>query len=275
VKATIFWNAACNALLFLIIPFISLLILTGCDTETTGIIDPPLNTPFIQSIEITPDVINTDTIFVNGQTDPDETIPVRWQFHTIIETRETDALSLRYRIKSAHSTAPLGEGTIEDIDTIDTEIIELSGYIDVSIARSVVGEVGITIYAETREGYRSNHYTKNVRLIRQNQPPEIVHVEAPDTIDTATIEDETIISFIVFTEDPDGADDVVRVESYNIQPNNNRVNLPNLTKVTDGEFRIDIPFPSDAIRGTHRFHFTAFDRLGEASEQYVHNLLVK
>ncbi len=275
-EATIFRNAPVKAIYFLIVPIIiALFSFSSCEVERQGIIDPSLDTPFINNVTISPEEINTDTIYVNGEIHPDDKITVSWIFTADIEPRGAQHLNLHYRLRGPDSATPVDEGIVEEISNTQNETIALSGTLEASIHRTVVGHHTITMFAETNEGHISNQISKSVQLVRENEPPEIVSVEAPDTIDTATIDDEEIISFIVNADDPDGVDDVVRVESYNIQPDGVRVNLPNLTKVTDGQFRIDIPFPSDAKLGTHKFHFTAFDRLGESSEEYIHNLVVK
>lgn len=274
-KATIFGNASRGAFLFLIIPIFLLLSLYGCDSTDTGIIDPSIDSPFIVSFKIFPEEIDTDSIFVSGGGQAGDSITVTWNYEAEIEPRGVSDMNVHYSIVNPQFARPIGEGIIEEIINIQTDIISLTGEITASVPRTVVGLQTISLYAKTTDGFTSNQFKKNVRLVRLNEPPEIINVEAPDTVDTATINNETTIIFRVFVDDPNGVDDVIRVSAYNVQPDNELRVIPDLTREVPGIFRIDIPFPSNAKLGTHRFHFRAYDRMNESSEEYIHEMVVK
>jgi len=274
VKATIVRNASCGAFL-VIIPVLLIFVLTGCDTDREGVIDPSYTMPFILAFTISPEEINTDTILVNGDVSPDDEIVLPIDINAEIETRGADHITLHITLTGETSSTPIDEKTIplEPGDTPEPLII--NDQISTTLTRADVGTFSVSVYAETDEGLASNKLSKSLYIFRENSPPEIVSVEAPDTIDTAEIGDGTTLTMTATVDDPDGVDDVVRVQTTNTQPNGRRVGPFDLDKVEPGTFRISFEITPDAIKGTHLFEFVAFDRMGDSSEPYVHELEIK
>ncbi len=274
VKATIVRNASRDAFLFFIISTFFFLTITGCETETTGVIDPSYDTPYILSFNLSPEEINTDTILVNGEIDPDDSLRLTLNITAEIETRDAEDLSLYYRFKDNRSARPLSEGILTKLEHI-LPAVTINENLNIRIARSTVGQFSLTIRVETANGLYSNTVTRTVNVFRQNQPPQIMNVDAPDTIDTAEIGTGISLTMTVHVDDPDGVDDVVRVQTTNIQPDGNRVGPFILDKTEPGQFTITFEITPDAKKGAHRFEFIAFDRMNEQSEPYIHELEIK
>lgn len=274
VKATIVRNATRDASLFFLISTIIFITNTGCEIETKGVIDPPFDTPYIISFDLSPEEINTDTILVDGEVHPGDSLTLTMNIAAEIETRGAEDLSLYYRFKDDKSTRPLSEGVLTKLEH-SLPAVTVNENIDIGVARSTVGRFSITIRVETANGLSSNTVTRTVSVFRQNHPPHILNVEAPDTIDTAEIGDGTTIVVTVLADDPDGVDDVVRVQTINVQPDGNRVGPFILDKIEPGRFSISFEITPDAKKGIHRFEFIAFDRMNEQSETYIHELEIK
>lgn len=274
VKATIYRNAVGDAFRFILIPFVIFFYFTGCETERGTVIDPSYDTPFILNLTISPEEINTDTILVNGDAHPADSITLVWDLSADIETRGAENLTLYYRIKDNASSLLLTEGVIEGLDH-SSPIIAVNDIIAARIARSNVGQFSITVNVETATGLHSNVMNRSVNIFRTNQPPEIINVEAPSVIDTQEIGEGAAITMTAFVDDPDGADDVIRVQTTNVQPDGQRVGPFELDKEEPGTFSIPFTITPDAKKGIHRFEFKAFDRMNEESELYVHELEIQ
>ncbi len=274
VKATIIRNASQGTFLFFIISTFISLTNTGCETETKGVIDPSYNTPYILNFNLSPDEINTDTIHVNGESAPGDSVTLTVNITAEIKIRETENLNLYYRLKDNRSARPLSEGLITNIDHTPT-VSTVNENLNIRIARSAVGQFSITIRVETGTGLSSNSITRTINVFRQNHPPEIISIDAPNTIDTAEIGDGISLTMTAHVDDPDGVDDVVRVQTTNVQPDGNRVGPFILDKIEPGIFSISFTITPDAKKGTHSFEFIAFDRLNEQSETFIHELEIK
>lgn len=247
---------------------------TGCETENTDPIDPSYNTPFIKNFNLAPEFINTDTIHVNNEIKPEDSLSIIWIIEAEVELRGSENPSLYYRLRDRNSPSSLKEGVLEKID--DSLIsANVGGHIELRTTRATVGTFTVTIYAETETGLLSNTMTRNSTVFRDNKAPVILEVTAPDTIDTAVIGEGITIVMTVFVDDPDGVEDVIRVQTTNTQPDGVKVGPFILEKTESGIFNISFTITPDAKKGTHRFEFIAFDRFGKQSEPYIHNLEIK
>jgi len=247
---------------------------TGCETESTDLIDPSHNTPFIKNFNLAPEFINTDTILVNNEIKPDDSLSIIWIIEAEVELRDSENPTLYYHLRDQNSPSSLKEGVLKQIDDSSISAI-VGGHIEFRTTRATVGTFTVTIYAETETGLLSNTMTRNSTVFRDNKAPVILEVTAPDTIDTAVIGEGISIVMNVFVDDPDGVEDVIRVQTTNTQPDGVKVGPFILEKTEPGIFSISFTITPDAKKGTHRFEFIAFDRFGEQSESYIHNLEIK
>jgi hypothetical protein len=272
VTATTYCNSSRNSLRVLFIPILLLFVLYGCSTEPSDIIDSTYNTPFILNFSVSPEEVNTDTILVNGTAHPADSITLSWTITADIAPRDAGHLLIFYRINDTKSTAPLNEGILAEIrDPVPS--VTISEDIGSRIARADVGRLSITLRAETPDGLSSNTLTRTTNVFRANRPPEIVSVDAPDTL---IVTGDTPFEITVITDDPDGVDDVVRVHFYYTNPNNVTNPAPiSLNIVEPGIFRSGFRFDETNTKGTHKLEFQAFDRMNEGSEKYLHTIEIK
>lgn len=252
-----------------------LIVFIGCDPDNEGIIDPSLAVPFIVSADLTPEEINTDTILVHGEARPDDTLQLMWSVEAEIDGRNSPAFTVRFKVHEERSASPLNEGVLGEIKGENPGIVTIAGRPAAVIPRSTVGTLTITVFAETSDGLLSNQKKKSVTVFRANRPPVITRVEAPDTIDTSQIQNEMRVVMTAFVDDPDGVDDVIRVETINRQPDGVTVGPFELTKNEPGVFSIEFTITPDAKKGTHRFEFRAFDRMNEPSDVYIHEIVIQ
>jgi hypothetical protein len=248
---------------------------TGCDSDPASAIDISYNIPFISDFTVVPDTVFIDTIPVNGTILQTDTVSVVWNFTSLVEPRGAEFLAIKYRIDESLTGIQVGEGIAFETSPSGESPISVNGAMTAEVPRMNVGSYTIRFFAETGSKLTGNVLTRPVMITHANEPPYIVSVEAPDTIDMSSLPAGAEIQIIVQADDPNGVDDVLRVRSYNIQPGGRRVDLPDLIRVEPGVFRIDISIPPDAFTGTHRFHFTAIDRMNESSEEYIHEIVVK
>ncbi|GEM_PF-1892357 len=274
VNATMYRKISYGSCIYLFILTFLVLTQTGCETESTDLIDPSYNTPFIKIFNLTPEFINTDTILVHNEIKPDDSLSIMWIIQAEVELRGSENPTLYYQLRDQNSPSSLKEGVLKEID--DSSIsVNVGGHIELRTTRATVGTFTVTIYAETETGLLSNTMTRNSTVFRDNKAPVILEVTAPDTIDTAVIGEGISIVMTVFVDDPDGVEDVIRVQTTNTQPDGVKVGPFILEKTEPGIFNISFTITPDAKKGTHRFEFIAFDRFGEQSEPYIHNLEIK
>lgn len=270
VKATVLRNASLEAFPILIISLFIVLSLSGCDSDRTGIIDPSYDTPYLEAFSLSPQEIITDTILVNGEVSPADTIPIEWDAAVDIEPRGVKDLIVHYRMTGTLSASSLMDVYIPVNNTGDEDSIHVGSRIGTHLPRSEAGTFTITASIITGEALSSNKLSKPVYIIRTNHPPEILHIDAPDTlIVTGTVNFE----ITAYVDDPDGVDDVVLVHFMYTNPDGiqNPDPIP-LNKIEPGIFRSGFSFDETNTKGTHTLEFQAFDRMGAESEIYVHTI---
>lgn len=270
VKATYLSSASLEALTILLISLFVIVSLPGCDSDRMGVIDPSFNTPYLEAFSLSPQEIITDTILVNGDISPTDTIPIEWDAAVEIEPRGVKNLIVHYRMTGTLSASSLMDVYIPLNNTGTEESIHVSDRIGTNLQRSEAGMFTVTATIITDDGLSSNKLSKPVNIIRTNHPPEILHIDAPDTlVVTGTVNFE----ITVYVDDPDGVDDVVSVHFMYTNPDGiqNPDPIP-LNKIEPGIFRSGFSFNETNTKGTHTLEFQAFDRIGAGSEIYVHTI---
>lgn len=143
------------------------------------------------------------------------------------------------------------------------------------------GPHSIRFWAFDQGGLLSNAVVCNFIVNRVNDPPVIVQVTAPDTVDRNPAK-----TFPIYTEvmDPQSLDDIQMVYFMVTKPDGSSNGIP-LEMFDDGETEGDA-FQSDGIYtltviiephndlGTYRFDFTARDLSGALSETVSHFITV-
>jgi hypothetical protein len=269
VKATKYRKTSKGFFFYLCIFTFLVITHTGCETDSAGVIDPSHNTPFIQNFTLSPERINTDTILVNGTLEPDDSLSIVWKIDAEVELRGADRPHLYYQLRDQNAASPVKEGVLKEIDNSPGSAI-VEANMEFRTTRATVGTFSVTIYAETETGLLSNTMTRYSTVFRSNQPPVILEVTAPDTINTAVIGGGISIVMTAYVDDPDGVEDVTRVQTMNTQPDGMKVGPFLLERKEPGIFSISFNITPDAKKGTHRFEFVAFDRFSEESEVYIH-----
>jgi hypothetical protein len=259
---------------------ITILYKIGCDSIDHGIVDPSNNSPYILSMTIDPDTINTDTVFVGGQSSPDDELELTWDINLLLDQRESGNFSIHYTLTGARSGQRIADDLfIPSLDaTPDTA--EISFPVTAKIIRSDIGKFIFETSAITETGLSSNSRLATVDLIRTNSPPIILAVTAPDTLELPDPVNgepvDKLFEISVSADDPDGTDDVTSVFFYSYNPAGQKSTAPFYLKQRESGLFVDtLRVNSNNAKGTYRFEFQALDRSNTASDTLNHYITLK
>jgi hypothetical protein len=283
VRATIFSRTPLSirgggflAFLVLIIVFYK----TGCDTPNQGVIDPSYNSPYLISMSVLPEIINTDTITTGGQTSPNDEIDVSWDVNLTIDRRGTEHFSIAYQLTNPRLTQSLAENIYSPSNNLTDDTLAISFRVSAKITRSDIGKYIFESKAVTDNGLASNSRLSTVELIRTNQPPVILFVSAPDTLvlpDPINGEPvNKLFEISVEVDDPNGVEDVTSVYFFSYNPAGQRGDVPFfLNKIQNGIFADTLTVNSTNTKGTYRFEFQARDRSNALSDPVNHYITLE
>jgi hypothetical protein len=282
-KATIFSRTLLSnrgggllTILILVIVFFK----TGCDTPSQNVIDPSFNSPYIITMSIRPEIINTDTISTGGQNSSNDDLDISWDVNLTVDRRGTEHFSIAYKLTNPRSTQNLIENIYLPPNDLTDDTLAISFRVSGKITRSDIGKYIFESKAVTDNGLTSNSRLSTVELIRTNQPPVILSVNAPDTLilpDPVNGEPvNKLFAISVEVDDPNGAEDVTSVFFFSHNPAGQRSDVPFfLNKLQDGLFADTLTVNSNNTKGTYRFEFQARDRSNALSDTINHYITLE
>ncbi len=259
----------------ILIPAISLLLYNGCDSDVKDIVDPSFVTPYILSLEVTPDTINTDTVGSSSQPSPTGELELTWNVGIQVHRRGIEPFRIVYSLTSQRLGSIIVQGTIDAQDNGDLETFWTNFSFSGAFNRSDIGKYLIEVGIQNGDGFVGNSRTAIVELIRTNRPPVILSVTAPDTIQlpepVGNEPQSTTFAVDVIVDDPDGNDDVTSVYFYSYNPAGERGPATfQLRNLGNGLFSDTLSVNSNNTRGTYRFEFRAVDRSSAVSDTVNH-----
>ena len=259
-------------------------LLISCEKQDSTLIDSAGASPFILSASITPAVIDTDTINVGTERKPEDVLLLSIKTHaTITHPNDLEDITATARIfgesggSSLSSSILLDDGNNADSTKGDGVF---SGWNTFEIKRSDIGFFRVEIVSEDARGFKSSTHILPLQIVRNNQPPVISNLQAPDTIRLNSPGTSFLIS--VQASDPDGLADIRQVIFNSFLPTgqpstNNPFRLYDDGTNGDqlagnGTYSLQIGRPTNT--GPYRFEFQAFDRSNEVSNIIIHTITV-
>jgi hypothetical protein len=284
----------------------SALFLLSCEKEKDGIVDSSLDSPFLSSLQLSTPIANLDT------TTGSAVVHLGGGSYTITESATVVVRALE-RLESIRKisyflyqpgeqswfasgsiffiVAPppgknsfLPSGTMEPLpnylrDTIGTYRTTFS----FNISRCDIGEYRIVVVAENQIGLTSNSVSTSLVIDRNNLPPQLAGLSAPDTLHRP-VTGRVPVFFAVSASDPDCETDILKVffKSINSSSPNFEFQLFDDGKsgghgdsvATDGRYSLVIPIDSTATLGTKEFRFWARDKSGALSDSISHTITI-
>jgi hypothetical protein len=269
-----------------LITLLFFILFQSCENLSTTSIENEKQTPYIKSENISPLQFNTTTLQTNNNV-------VRLDIDvSLIEILNGDDAKrieqFKYEISNLTAFELNFSGNIENITSspIFNNSIQHNGRIFIGIKESDIGNYLLQVYGTNSETHNSNSILANFLVIRQNDPPFIEYVIAPDTI----IVDIPTVSFVVSAKvfDLQGRADINRVYFNSYRPDgvpasgnpftmfdNGDRNGPSGDLVAnDGIYSLRINITQENLKGTYRFDFYAVDKSGSRSGIYQHFIVV-
>ena len=268
--------------------FVSLLIpLASCEKKGNGIVDSIGSAPQLTKASISPSRINSDSINVGSNRQPDDLITITSTFAVNIQAGSELPLSVTYSITSPDSMTIVSQGDLLD-DGLLPDRTKGDGSFTASatfqIKRVQVGTYVVRLSAESSNGYGSNMMLLPLTVFRGNRPPVINDLIAPDTVKLGN--QSQLIQLAITASDSDGLTDVTRVVFSSFKPNgtpsggnpylmyDDGLAIHGDAKAGDGIFSLIISLPSNTEPGSYRFEFQAFDRSNEPSNVIITHITV-
>ena len=264
-----------------------------CSLEDSSIIGPTVETLVVSSITITPDSVNTDSIFVNGTQTPNDNISLSTNVF-VKANRSENQISLSASVREFQNNSSIGssslndEGVFPDV-TIGDSIY--SGDVNFSVKRSYYGRLIVSTEGGNAHA-TSPTITTFYIVTRNNRLPVIDSVQAPDTLTLGTT--SQTVEIFAYVHDEDGAADIAQVffNSYLLPDSVNPRGLPikvfddggndntpgngNSDKVPgDGKYSVTLVLPPDVPKGTRRFVFEAIDLANTKSFPVKHDIVIQ
>ena len=261
-----------------------LLLAVGCEKNETGVIDSKGTPPFLSDETLSPDSTNIDTqIPLNGRysistsvtakvIDRDGPSDVSTVLASVILPKSSDAIL---------STPLHDDGVAPDLVAGDGIY---SAQIQYQISRPQAGRQRIQISAQDREGLDGNILDRTFNAARNNSPPTLANLTAPDTL-TVPIGGSVNLHMTIAAADSDGLADIIEVYFRSPDGQNPNFKFPlkddgasasgDLT-AGDGIFSIILTVSdSPTVRGTYRFLFQAADSFGDTSATVLHRITIR
>lgn len=244
-----------------------LLLLVGCDAAP-GPRDLDARPPLLTDFSYTPAYVLTDQLPPEQRDGERLRLPVT--FRVSVDDVDGDVDRLAYLIRSPIAgREPVLEGSMHVLDgrayDVETELV---------IPAAEVGRYTLLVYAYDEEGLLSNEMRGSIDIRASGGPPEILSVEAPDTLARpAASEPAKTLKIVAVVTDPDGLANISRVEFWNVNNPAAKIRLyddgeaGNGDEVAgDGHYTRTIQITSANQPGTNTFAFQALDLTGLASE---------
>ncbi|MBI3193640.1 MAG: hypothetical protein HYZ34_04110 [Ignavibacteriae bacterium] len=267
------------------------LLLFSCEEKKENPLDIQLNAPFVSNIEVTPDIIDTDSILVGGTPSPNDVITLSF----VVSGKATHydgsgALkTVQCEIFNPTSETPMAtvrlfnNGIFPDTSSTDNLF---TGTVSIQIKRVQVGNFSVRLSAQDQIGMVSNTAIHRLRIVRRSNAPILSNLVAPDTVTLPPSPYSVLFVIHVAVADSDGRSDVDKVYFRSLDsPDTNKQFL-----LYDDGIKNDVKYDSAAVDGIYsgrfqlpwnapaqpyRFEFVAVDQLGFMSNKILHTMIVR
>lgn len=264
--------------------------LASCEKTVDTPVQPDYRTPFLTDLQISPQAFNTDTILLNGQTDPGDVITLTLQGRVRVDfpTGSTPP-AVQYSVTKPSEGKLFVTGNFRDDgispDTYGGDGV-YSGTVSFPLKRVEGGYLELFVKAVDGDGSTSNALRQSIPVFRSSRAPLLSGLSAPDTVILPPPALVSLILMSVTANDSDGPGDIREVFFRNLDSpsdttrkfllyDDGDVNgVSGDSVANDGIYSITVQLPFNTPVGTYRFLFEATDRFGLASNTILHPLTV-
>jgi hypothetical protein len=269
--------------------FVAFALLTaGCEKSNLDLVDNTGQPSFVRSLQLLPDSIKLTSITpVNGLYGVSVTI----QASISIAADGDPRVSVTATALSPSGTDPVAQVVLhDDADQPDITAGDnvFSGQMVFSIPKTAAGPYLISVRAVDGKGFSSNAVNKTLFVLRNNSPPVLTNLVAPDTV-ALPAGGTLAITMTVVPTDADGQADIREVYFRSLDSSDptrkfflldDGGTVSGDTSPDDGIYTItvqlvDNPPPAPSVRKTYRFAFQALDAFGDTSATLLHFLTVR
>jgi hypothetical protein len=213
------------------------------------------------------------------------TVTIRAQARLIRQAGSADIASVNASIIASGAIDPMLTVALHDDgaspDSVGGDGI-YSALIQFNIPRSASGIYTLKVVASDNQGFVSNAVESPLFMVRDNQPPVLSNLVAPDTA-VLPVGGSVNIPLYVRATDPDGQADITQVYFRSLDSSDPTQKF--LMK-NDGSAPGSIPGdstysiivkPTDppSVRKTYRFAFQATDTFGDTSATILHSITLQ
>jgi hypothetical protein len=260
---------------------LAVLLLTSCSSDDATV-DPPLISPSVvlRDLQLSALLIDTDTVNVVAGQDKSPNDPVTLPLDVRVrvlneaelqEVRGTVTLDGRTQVLLSLPLQSSGNGI-------------WSASLPLSMRRGDVGDYRVEVSATDRNGISSNIAVSKLRVVYGSQPPVLLEVLAPDTLEIQPTAFTVIVA--VRVTDPSGLADIKQVFFNSFLPNGQPAQGNPYILLDDGHagsgddvagdgiYSLRISVPPTAMRGVYRFEFRALDYSNLSSNLLIHTILM-
>jgi hypothetical protein len=261
------------------------LLLAGCEDQGNGIVDRNGTPPYLSAATVQPANIDLRTITpVNGSYPLSTSVAV--------QVTATDRLHPVSRV-SAGISSPGADSPFQEITLRDDGVApdatagdgHYAGTFTWTASKRDIGRFPIRFSARDENGLESNVLEIPLGIVRQNNPPLLSNLTAPDTI-LLPAGGSLYFAMTVAASDPDGAQDIREVYFRSLDSSDpNRKfylyddgSLASGDRVSDdGIYTITVSLVDNVpnVRRAYRFAFQAVDSPGDTSNTILHILTVR
>jgi hypothetical protein len=257
------------------------LLLTSCAGDDTTV-DPPLASPsvILRDLQLSTLFIDTDTVDVVAGQDKSPNDPVTLPLDVRVRVLGEDDLS------EVRCTVTL-DGRTQVLLSLPLRSVGNGIWMasmPLSMRRGDVGDYRVEVSATDRGGLGSNIAVSKLRVVYGSQPPVLLEVFAPDTLEIQSTVFTAVVA--VRVTDPSGLGDIKQVFFNSFLPNGQPAQgNPFILRddghagsgddvAGDGIYSLRISVPPTAMRGVYRFEFRALDYSNLSSNLLIHTILM-
>ena len=276
-----FCSLSRSRFLSMLAPVAILALINGCTKQTGGVIDPAGTPPFIGAARVYPDTIKMTSL---PQSAGILTVTIRAQATLVRQVGSADIAGVDVGVIASGSTSPFLTVALHDDGSSPDSLAGDGVYstlLQFTIPKSASGVYILRFMASDIDGFVSNSVEAPLFMLRNNQPPVVSTLQAPDSA-MVPQGGQTLISLYIRATDPDGQADITSVFFRSLDSSdptqkfimNNDGTAPGsvpgdstyalIVKVVDGP----------TVRKTYRFAFQAVDTFGDTSATILHSIKI-
>lgn len=266
------------------------LLLASCEHSVDTPADTDLSRPYLHDLQVFPGSFNTDTILVDGGSDPQDVLTLSFNCSvTVAPDAGSTAATVRYTVGLPAEERTFANGFLRDDGTtpdLNAGDGIFAGRVSFSIERVDIGTFELAVDGYYDAASPSNTVRHAIDVFRSSQPPVIAGLSAPDTVLLPGPGQVSLLLITLEASDPDGPGDIREVFFRNLDSptdttrkiflldDGHRTGVSGDSTANDGTFSITVQLPYGTPAATYRFLFEATDRSGLASNTILHPLTV-